>query len=579
MTFVSPRTLLADLGAAALNLKGVRATLINMPIREQARPNTAPIGPALLAARLRDFGAEATIVDLNAYRIHDAEAQARGLPNGRVLTPQEAEGLLRRTFDQGGDQHLIGLSGLITTLRWQVTVAAMVRRLQPQALLVSGGGLATEFREILMDWIPDLDAVAHSEGDDVILKIALDAKALHDKGPARAEAAGLLKPYFIGERGGRAKFLYHGDRPRSLDTLPFPAFDLMEKDVDGAPVLDWYLKKPVWGGSARNSSATPFDMQRSISTVSSRGCPFACRFCFRGAQGERNYGTRSAESLAAEMRHYCETYGVDFIGFADDNFMVHPGRIADLVPALRPLVRDYSLRWGAHGRLDEAADLRTDRQGRSAFSQRLRVDDMAEAGCVYIGFGAESASPAVLEEMGKGGFMLTNGTTRINGFDFPRTMVEGIRNTRRARIHGNCTWIMGYPGETLADLQTSVAFIAWQREDATAGLTPGTAAYDTAAAAVNTAMFVGTAYPGTDMFTHPQVRARLGETFGIHYDRGGRPVPDERLRHYVMELNDASKVLYGPDGRLLNFSAMSDDQFHDARRLVETGNIFDILDL
>ena len=73
------------------------------------------------------------------------------------------------------------------------------------------------------------------------------------------------------------------------------------------------------------------------------------------------------------------------------------------------------------------------------------------------------AVPAVfLMAMGKGGFMLANGTERVHGFDLPKTMLEGYRNTIEAGLHGNCTWILGYPGEGLRELQHSAAFILWQ---------------------------------------------------------------------------------------------------------------------
>ena len=64
--------------------------------------------------------------------------------------------------------------------------------------------------------------------------------------------------------------------------------------------------------------------------------------------------------------------------------------------------------------------------------------------------------------MGKGGFILTHGVKNVFGYDVPVTMMEGIKNTVEAGINGNCTWIMGYPSETLEDLKASIAFIKWQ---------------------------------------------------------------------------------------------------------------------
>ncbi len=577
-TYVSPSSVINALPRA--KVKGARVTLINMPIREQAKPNNPPLGLALLAARLREWGAIPSIIDLNSYRIDDEQALRRGLTCGRSLTLGEANDLIDAHLDKHGDQDLIALSGLITTLKWQSEIATIVRQIQPKTVLAVGGGLATEFREILYDWIPELDAIAHSEGDDVILKMAADAKLIREKGAIAAERSGQLEPYSRGVVNGRVQFFYDGGRPQSLDDLPYPAYDLIEKDVNGYRVLDAYMETPVWGLGAQNSSATSFKMKRSLSTVSSRGCPFACRFCFRGAQGERNYGIRSAKDLAGEMEYYVKNYGVDFVGLVDDNFMVSRKRIHDLSKTLQPVIQETGLRWGTHGRLDEAADLyRKPGSDEVVQHSRRRVDDMAESGCIYIGFGAESASPAVLDKMGKGGFMLAGGTVKINGFEFPRTMVDGIRNTRNAGIHGNCTWIMGYPGETLEDLKTSAAFIGWQMEDITSGLMAGTPEYEQMKSSINSRMFTATAYPGTEMFNLPIVRKKLSEIFGIRFDKRGKPIPDEAFRTYVLELNDATKLLMGADGEPLNFSEVPQDKFVEARRLTDEGRTLEILDL
>ena len=547
-------------------LKGCRILFINMPLRESAQPNTPPQGPGLMAARLRQYGASPTIVDLNAYRMRDETARAQGLPNGRHLTLAETRNLIEAHIGKHGEPDVIALSGMITTLRWQENVAKMCRGIVPDAFIVSGGGLSTEVKLPLLHWIPELDAVAHSEGDDIILLLVNDVtRARRNAGvhwrPRMAESR-----YYEGQIDGRALFMYGGDRPENLDNLPFAAWDLLDEDVLGNKVLEWYIQTPVWGLAANNSSATPFSMKRSLTTVSSRGCPYACSFCYRGAQGERNYGMRSAENLRKEAEWLVKEYGVDFIGFPDDNFAVDRRRIVKLPEAFREL----GIRWGTHTRLDEADD---------------RLVPMAESGCIYIGFGAESASAHVLEEMDKGGFILRprgareNQLVTINGFQFPETMVNGIRKCREVGIHSNCTWIMAYPGEALDDLKTSVGFILWQLEEVTRGLVSDTPEYENAVASINQRMFVATAYPGTAMFKHPKVRGPLHEHFGINFDKHGEPVPDEAYRSYILELDDATKVLHGSDDSPLNFGEMPTDQFLEAREYVDKGQIGKILDM
>lgn len=549
-------------------LKDVSVCFINMPLRESAKPNTPPNGPGLMAARLRQYGAKPTIVDLNAYRVIDEHSQKHGLPNGRHLTLTETEVLLLAHFGRHGQPDIIALSGMITTLRWQENIARICRRISPESFIVSGGGLATEIKSGLLQWIPELDSVAHSEGDDIILLMAKDVKHLKDRyGNQRYVSKLEQAPYhtLLGNR-----IVYHGDRPINLDVLPFPAWDLLHQDVANNPVLEWYIQTPVWGTAANNSSATSFAMERSMTTVSSRGCPYSCKFCFRGAQGERNYGMRSPENLRAEAEWIIHEYGIDFLGFPDDNFAVNPKRIQALPKALG----DLGLRWGTHTRLDEADE---------------RAKWMAQAGCVYIGFGAESASAKILEEMGKGGFILrpkgarSNQLESIDNFQFPTTMMNGIRKCWEVGIHANCTWIMGYPGETLHDLQTSVAFMKWQIDEATKGKTPGTSEYDLAVQSINTRMFVATAYPGTAMCLHPKVQEALKVNFGITFERNScgnvEPVIDKNLREYVLALDDATKVLHNAQGKPLYYGNMSLERFLEARNLVDDGRTLEILNM
>ncbi len=549
------------------NLNGLKVTFINMPLRQTAMPNTPPEGPLILGAILRQHGAVVSLLDLNAYRIKDDQATRQGLPNGRHLTVEEAEQLLLRHLSRSGDQDIIAFSGMITTLRWQEAMAKIVRKHQPATFLVSGNGLATELRQGLFQWIPDLDGIAHSEGDDVMLAIALDAAAIKQMGSTQAYLSNKLSPYLLGEVQDRLRFLYAGNRPNDLDALPYGALDLLEQDPDGRNLLEEvYIPTPVWGAAANNSSAAPFTMQRSLTTVSSRGCPYGCSFCFRGAQGERLWGVRSGKHLAGQVQQMIERYGIDFVGHSDDNFAVTPKRITDIRDAYAEM--GVKIRWGTHTRMDEADE---------------RIIPMAEAGCIYIGFGAESASDPVLRRMNKGGFILKRGLEPITvdgrPYHVPATMTMAVRNCRDHGIHANCTWIMAYPGETLEDLKTSVAFMQWQLTEMTRGLTPGSTEYRIAADAVNRRMFVATAYPGTGMFKDPQARGDLTRVFGIQFDEQGEPVCNDALHQYVLELDDATKLLHGPDGRPLNFSAMPDDVFQAARNLVDAGRTEAILDL
>ena len=92
-------------------------------------------------------------------------------------------------------------------------------------------------------------------------------------------------------------------------------------------------------------------------------------------------------------------------------------------------------------------------------------------------------------------------------------------------------------------------------------------------------MFMATAYPGTEIFKHPEVKKKLQENFGIVYDEENDPVCDDHLHYYVLELEDATKVMHDQKGRPLNFGKMSMDQFLLVREHVQSGQINKILDM
>jgi radical SAM superfamily enzyme YgiQ (UPF0313 family) len=564
-------------------LTGVRCLLINMPIREQALPNNAPLGLCLIASNLIKHGAYVEILDMNSYRIHDNDSIDRGLENGRVFNESEARETIEKYLSNDVFE-MVALSGLITTLKWQKIVVDMIRDISPKSYLISGGGLATEFREELFNWIPELDAIAHSEGDEIALKIARDAKYVYDSRDNIIRLDEIVGPARTLSKNGREYATYEGGRPKNLDDVSEPAWHLLENDRFGNNILEKYIKIPVWGNNAGNSSAVDatdksLQMKRSLNSVSSRGCPFACKFCFRGAQGERNYGVRSAGNIFSELIKYKQKYDIDFLGFVDDNFAVSRKRIFEMRDLMGEWCEGNNLYWGTHARLDEAADIKKVEEGGGiVFNNPLRVKGMYDSGCRYIGFGAESASPRMLDRMGKGGFILTHGVKNVFGHDVPVTMMEGIKNTVESGINANCTWIMGYPSETLDDLKASVAFIKWQEFILASKYEKDSEEYRLACASVNKNLFVATAYPGTDMFKEKRVQEKLIKGFGITFVNN-TPVCDSNLERYVEQLNDATDIIYTDDGGLLQYSDISDQMFMEIRDRIENNDIFSILDL
>jgi radical SAM superfamily enzyme YgiQ (UPF0313 family) len=133
-----------------------RILFINMPIREHAPPKDIPLGPLSLSSYINSKEYESTILDLNLYR-----------PNKNNIYKDLYNTILNK-FD---NQNVILLSGLITTLKYQEIVAKIIREISNSTYIVSGGGLATDIKSLLFEWIPELNAINIGPGEQTILDI------------------------------------------------------------------------------------------------------------------------------------------------------------------------------------------------------------------------------------------------------------------------------------------------------------------------------------------------------------------------------------------------------------------------
>ncbi len=366
--------------------------LINSVIRAFAPPNNPPLGLLYIAAVLEEAGHEVAICDLNALRwLHsDREYWLRKY---------------MRHYDY------IGLSGLIVTYQEQRRVLDFIcQNLSGfgHPILISGGGLATSAPEFTFANMPALDLLVLGEGEMTMLDIA--------NGDLFADGTAY--------QDGRA--VCHNDpRPliHDLDSLPFPAWHLIDMEMEAV-----YLKNPIWGGDAGNSSRIGYKAKRSANMIVSRGCPYNCNFCASSIMGSA-YRMRSVDNVMAEIEALKARYAIDFVGFVDDNTTFNQKWLTQFCEAM--IAADMGIKWGGSARVDA-----------------LDPDILAlmkRAGCEFLGFGFESASPEILANMNKKAS--------------PEKAATAIRQTREAGITANGTFIAGYPTETKDTLRETARFM------------------------------------------------------------------------------------------------------------------------
>ncbi|MFA6030853.1 MAG: radical SAM protein [Elusimicrobiota bacterium] len=363
-----------------------------------------PLGLLHVAARLRESrpGVRVAVLDAPALRLEGAAFE-------RALAAAEPD--------------LAGVSVYTGNYSSATAAGRALKRLFPSCRTVAGGPHASlRPEETLAEG--GFDAVVLGEGEETFARLAA---AWGDGGDPSA-VPNLVLP---GPRRTAAD-----PAPLDLDRLPPPARDLL----DPAPY------RPSHGGYRRLPVA---------SLVSSRGCPYACRFCSKAVFGAR-WRAQSPERTFSELRTLADE-GWREASFQDDVFTFDRERTLRLCARLGSARLD--LTWTCMTRVD-----RVD-------AELLRA--MAAAGCVSIAYGMESGDPEVLARMGKG--------LR------PEDARAALAWTRAAGIESRAYYVLGHPGESEASLRRTVEEAVRADPDfvffSFAFPIPGTPLYDEARAA------------------------------------------------------------------------------------------------
>jgi hypothetical protein len=160
-----------------------------------------------------------------------------------------------------------------------------------------------------------------------------------------------------------------------------------------------------------------------------RGCYWnKCNFCTVSMSAKGSDRARPAAMVVDHIEQLCDRYKTKVISFAVDAIPVSVMReIAEEI-----VRRRLDVGWSSEFILDRELDLET-------------IALFADAGCLLLLFGLESASPRVVKQMKKG--TLVDRSARI------------IRDCRKARIGVLLHIMIGFPGETEEDLECTLRFV------------------------------------------------------------------------------------------------------------------------
>lgn len=190
----------------------------------------------------------------------------------------------------------------------------------------------------------------------------------------------------------------------NLDSLPMLAYDLLPEEK--------YF--------------SPSTSLKTMSFISSRGCPYSCVFCSKLEQKPFRY--LSTENIINQLENLINGLGFQWIEFVDEIFTLNKQRIIQLCEAV--LSRNLKFQWGCGTRAD-----RIDGE---------LVTLMKKAGCRKIGFGIET------------------GVERVRFADGKRITNQQISAAVKiCRDHGlliSGSFIFGHPTETEEEMKQTVMF-------------------------------------------------------------------------------------------------------------------------
>ncbi|HHG83557.1 MAG TPA: B12-binding domain-containing radical SAM protein [Bacteroidetes bacterium] len=202
---------------------------------------------------------------------------------------------------------------------------------------------------------------------------------------------------------------------KNIDTLPFPD----RKAID----LNQYFQ--AWKTHHGQSTA-------SISTM--RGCPYSCKWCSRAVYG-LSYRRRSAKLVVEEIAWIQANYEVDTFWFVDDVFTVSHKWLGQFAEAL----------------MEAGVEVRYECITRADRMNQEVIDLLEATGCFRAWIGAESGSQRILDAMDR----------RVT-VDQVREMIQ---MTQAQGIQAGTFIMLGYPGETEADIKDTIQHLVTSDPD------------------------------------------------------------------------------------------------------------------
>lgn len=201
----------------------------------------------------------------------------------------------------------------------------------------------------------------------------------------------------------------------NLDSLPFP-------DWSHIPLENYWKLRYAHG---------PFETKSYLPILTSRGCPFPCRFCVVPSTNNRKWRARSAKSVVDEIQFNIEHFNVREFHVEDLNPTIQDSRMQEISREI--ISRNLRIIWKivAGTKVESIKSLQT-------------LHLMRESGLNYLSISPESGSKRILKLIGK-------------PFDVNHALGV-ISECSKIGIRSQACFVLGFPDEKFLD-RTKTVFL------------------------------------------------------------------------------------------------------------------------
>lgn len=304
------------------------------------------------------------------------------------------EDLRSRITEESPD--MLGISCMTTAVPGAMKIANLAKKILPNCTIVFGGPHVTALpRETLLE-NPNVDVVVIGEGENTVLDLCRSLI----KGNRLDSVPGIAF-----RKNEKTKVTPSRPLIGNLDEIPFPARHLLP------------MEKYSMATSKRNPCTT---------MIASRGCPYLCKYCSSHIIHGRRVRIRSVDNVLSEIRCIQDKYHVKDVAFMGDTFTAKWKWVQKFCDKI--VSENIHINWQCQTSVKNVN-----------YDLLLR---MKQAGCYMINYGVEFGSQRILDAAHK--------VIKLDEVE------RAFRLTKKVGIATYAYFMMGYPGENIADIRKTM---------------------------------------------------------------------------------------------------------------------------